>query len=462
MAKEEAVLKKCTQPLHDGTNNVRVYQGLDTGFHSTGGKRVWGIYSIRASLDTDIYISTKAEDVIGTILHTYLSSRGFSRRQCLETEFVFAEWSGSLNPSQRITKRVQQDIGLLAPSESLIVLQRFAFYESSLDSSLVRGIRDEVEAQLIEHPSTVQLKKISTIEYLNGSIDTKVLIYSRIDSHCQHGLRHPSQSASLRLFSDVETAIQHILRTRRMADLESITETLRRLLEYLCTDTATDSLAMAVFCVMRKLAFEDVYIEVTDRNSLFNDQSDQGAAFAELFALGSRCETYFDMSPSAFGKLILLKFREQYSDPLRQPPLYKEASIPLQTAYSDPQRDMALNHTSMETLSYQHFTSMGVFAIPALIDVILLTTTKHGLFLSPRMRGDEQNNATIGFMPALPLFGAIGTWIACSGTYYLSSMAFSAMNYFINTRLLGGFVFLLSAAIKASLQSAALLVSNPP
>lgn len=105
---------------------------------------------------------------------------------------------------------------------------------------------------------------------------------------------------------------------------------------------------------------------------------------------------------------------------------------------------------------------MGVFAIPALIDVILLTTTKHGLFLSPRMRGDEQNNATIEFMPALPLFGAIGTWIACSGTYYLSSMAFSAMNYFINTRLLGGFVFLLSAAIKASLQSAALLVSNPP
>lgn len=133
-----------------------------------------------------------------------------------------------------------------------------------------------------------------------------------------------------------------------MADLESITETLRRLLKYLCTDTATDSLAMAVFCVMRKLAFEDVYIEVTDRNPLFNDQSDQGAAFAELFALGSRCETYFDMSPSAFGKLILLKFREQYSDPLRQPPLYKEASIPLQTAYSDPQRDMALNHTSME------------------------------------------------------------------------------------------------------------------
>jgi hypothetical protein len=78
--------------------------------------------------------------------------------------------------------------------------------------------------------------------------------------------------------------------------------------------------------------------------------------------------------------------------------------------------------------------------------VLLLTTTKHGLFLSGKMSEAEQKYATIAFMLSLPLSGAIGTWIACGGTYYLASMAFSAMNYLVVTRLLGGLVFLVSAA----------------
>lgn len=46
-------------------------------------------------------------------------------------------------------------------------------------------------------------------------------------------------------------------------------------------------------------------------------------------------------------------------------------------------------------------------------------------------------------MLSLPISGSIGTWIACGGTYYMASMAFSAMNYFVITRLIAGFVFLL-------------------
>ncbi|KFZ18278.1 hypothetical protein V502_04173 [Pseudogymnoascus sp. VKM F-4520 (FW-2644)] len=440
--------RNLTGVLGSGLSGIRVYQGLDSGFHATGHSRFWGVYSGGVSCDTDIYISTKSEDMIGTMLHTYLSSRGCPRRQCFEAEYVLAEWSSSLSQCGRIPKRVQQDVESLSPSEGLILLQQLTLYDSPTDSAFVRGVREEVEAQLIKQPSKAQLKKICMSDYLGGSIDAEGVVSSRIGSHCQHGLRHPTKSGALQLFANVESSIKEILRTRRATDLELITATLLHAMKNSHTDTVVDTFALAVFCTMRKLAFEEIYIEVTDRNPLFNDQPDQGGVFAELFALGSRCETYFDMSPSSFGKLMLSTFREQYSNPLRQPPLYKEASAALQTAFAESRIDIAPpSSTTAKMPAYQNFTFMGVFAIPALIDVLMLTMTSHGLYFSGSMGKSEQKYANIAFMLSLPLSGAIGTWIACGGTYYLASMAFSALNYFVFTRLLGGFVFLLSTAI---------------
>ncbi|KAL5344247.1 hypothetical protein ACLOAV_010817 [Pseudogymnoascus australis] len=440
--------RNLTGVLGSELSGIRVYQGLDSGFHATGHNRFWGVYSGGVSCDTDIYISTKSEDMIGTMLHTYLSSRGCPRRQCFEAEYALAEWSSSISQCGRIPMRVQQDVESLSPSEGLILLQQLTLYDSPPDSAFVRGVREEVETQLIKQPSKAQLKNICMSDYLGGSIDAEGVVSSRIGSYCQHGLRHPAKSGALQLFANVESLIKEILRTRRATDLELITTTLLHAMKNSHTDTVVDSLALAVFCTMRKLAFEEIYIEVTDRNPLFNDQPDQGGVFAELFALGSRCETYFDMSPSSFGKLMLSTFREQYSDPLRQPPLYKEASVALQTAFAESRIDIAPpSSTTAKMPAYQNFTFMGVFAIPALIDVLMLTMTSHGLYFSGSMDKTEQKYANIAFMLSLPLSGAIGTWIACGGTYYLSSMAFSALNYFVFTRLLGGFVFLLSTAI---------------
>lgn len=424
-------------------STIHVYRGLDTGFHCTSSRRFWGVYSRRAStMELDLYISAKAQDFISTIVHTYLSSQGCTRRQCFEAEFAYGEWADVLSSDRRTTKRFQQDISLLTPSEALLLLQTISLDVEARGSFLSQAIYSAVESKLIEFPSKVQLKTISAIDFLSGSIKTDILVASRIQNYCQHGLGHISATVGLKLFGEVEELVQQILRGHRTEHLSLLTETLTEAMSSV-TDTTTDIVALAVFCTMRKLAFEEIYIEVTDRNPLFNDQPDQGAAFAELFALGSRCEAYFDMTPSAFGKLMLQKFREQYSDPLRQPPLYKQASVALQTAYSEPQMDMSASKVSMKMPSYQHFTSLGVFALPALIDVLLLTTTKHGLYLSAAMSVDEIRYATIAFMLSLPLSGAIGTWIACGGTYYMASMAFAAMNYFVVTRLIAGFVFLL-------------------
>ena len=76
---------------------------------------------------------------------------------------------------------------------------------------------------------------------------------------------------------------------------------------------------------------------------------------------------------------------------------------------------------------------------------MLLTTTGHGLYLSAFMTFTEQKYATLALMTSLLLSGAIGTWISIGGTYYLISMAFSAANMFVLTRLIGGLAFTAAA-----------------
>jgi hypothetical protein len=58
----------------------------------------------------------------------------------------------------------------------------------------------------------------------------------------------------------------------------------------------------------------------------------------------------------------------------------------------------------------------------------------------------EQHSATLALMISLLVSGAVGTWITCGGSYYLISMAFSAMNMFVVTRLVGGLAFTLAIA----------------
>lgn len=80
-------------------------------------------------------------------------------------------------------------------------------------------------------------------------------------------------------------------------------------------------------------------------------------------------------------------------------------------------------------------------------DILLLSTTGHGLYLSAKMLPEESKYATYALMTSLLLSGAIGTWISIGGTYYLISMAFSAANMFVLTRLIGGLAFTLAASL---------------
>jgi len=77
----------------------------------------------------------------------------------------------------------------------------------------------------------------------------------------------------------------------------------------------------------------------------------------------------------------------------------------------------------------------------------MLSTTGHGLYLSKPMADQDKQFATIALMASLLLSGAIGTWISIGGTYYLISMAFSAANMFVLTRLIGGLALALVVSL---------------
>src|SRR5262249_27101335 len=153
-------------------------------------------------------------------------------------------------------------------------------------------------------------------------------------------------------------------------------------------DAGVDIFALSVFSAFRKLALEEVYLEVLDRNPYPNHSTDQAGCFAENFALGSRCDSFFDMTPRVLGRIISDKYRAYYMK--YQPPAREEGFTELPTAYAAMQVDLDPEDGEESLPLYYHFTYFGIFAVPALIDVMLLTTTGRGLYLTTFMSSTEK------------------------------------------------------------------------
>lgn len=443
---------------------IQIFFGLDSGFHGSQGSQFWSVYEIdRRSGALLIYLSKNAQNVTSTILHAYLSSRGLSRYHCFLTEWDFNKAGTGHGPVQKMPDRMRQDMALLTPTDLLSFIQRFKFSRWDEDCPLLSVIRSGCQELLIDVPSFEQLKELGNVKYLDNSISTEDLIGARIAWYRQHGFYRLDAATAQEIFTDIHFAIRDILHLKLYNNLDVITTSLENIImdkqtgePRPCLDPFSDIFAFSIFCATKKAAFEEVYVEVCDRNPLFNEYSDQSAAFAELFALGSRCEAYFDVSPSAFGMLLSDRYREYYNLPQNQPPMWIHNAPAFASAYASAQTDIDPEQKSSTMPGYQRFTFLSVFAIPALIDITLLTTTGRGLYLSAYMQAEEQHYATLALMLSLLLSGAIGTWISIGGTYYLISMAFSAANMFVLTRLLGGLSITVLIALSGGLIIAAL------
>jgi hypothetical protein len=430
----------------DDTDHLRVYTGLDTGFHTDNNSQFWGFYDNASGSDViDLYISAKAQDLPGTLLHTFMSSLGLSRTQCFMTEVALAKQSGSLVDRWDLPGRVVQDIKQLSPSETLLLSQRLV--NSTCDHeyiSLSTRILRCCEYQLMERPSILQLKE-STTAYLAGEISVEELISYRIEWYHEQGCQYPDPSVAISLFREINGRLQSLLLNREREVLSQLETVFRTILEKDHLDASADLFALSVFCAFRRLALDEIYLEVLDRNPLPNGHSDQAACFAEMFATGSQCESYFNTTPNRLGTIISKRYFSYYKT--YQPPVRDDMATELPTAYSSNHIDLDLNAKPIAVPLYYQIGFLGVFALPALVDISLLTTIGRGLYLSTYMSENEKSMATVALMVSLLLCGAFGTWISSGGSYYLHSMAFAAMNMYVLTRFIAGLAICIAGGL---------------
>ncbi|KAH9222558.1 glycosyltransferase family 4 protein [Leptodontidium sp. 2 PMI_412] len=437
---------RLSTPVSSSPSPIRAHIGLDSGFQIQPGTRFWSVYGYDEDGVLDIYLSRNVQDITGVILHTYLSSQGCPRHECFQMETKFAEWSKDLVLPLALSGRVLNDLSLLSPTELLKFLQHLTVTPVTRDPMLISSLRAACERQLLGSTDFAQLKELGTTGYLSGRASAQDLIYARIHWYQRTGCQHPEPSRALDNFLQIGISVTKILKDRDIIALQKITDCLAGCIETHRFDTRVDLMSFSIFCAMRKHAFDEAYMEVTDRNTLFNDQSDQAAAFAELFATGARCEAYFDLTPSAFGKLLSDRYRAYHHQLGHEPPIWTDANPATPSAYAAAKIDVDPNPVKTNMSATQQFTFLSVFAIPALLDILLLTTTGHGLYLSSFMSEMEIHSATLALMISLLISGAVGTWITCGGSYYLISMAFSAMHMFVVTRMVGGLAFTLAIA----------------
>jgi hypothetical protein len=421
---------------------VEVYIGLHTGFRTSDRtSQFWGLYDGDSQI-TRLYISRDAKDLAGTVLHTYLSSKRCPRSSCFEAEYALV--------GSTLSDRMLQDIELLSPTETLIFLQNIAISGSSND--LVAAIRQRCEYQLIDVASAAQLKSLNTIAYLRGDITVEELVAKRIEWYRQNKISQiPRVDSTIHLFKTVESVINNFLKYAIRSQADALVKLLETVIRPGHIDVRADILALAVFCSFRRFAYDEIYIDATDRCPLLNDQPDQAAVFAELWGLGSHCEAYLDVTPKALGKIFYDRYRAYYNE--HPPPLEADDPVDFLTAYPSAKTDIDRKGITDIGKGWQiklkNTSYLGVFAVPALIDILLLTTIGRGLYLSAYMSEIEQRMSTYALVVALVLCGAVSSWIGAGGSYYLYAMVYPTMNMFMLTRFIGGMVLTSIMAVLA-------------
>ncbi|PIA89522.1 hypothetical protein CB0940_07528 [Cercospora beticola] len=432
------------------TDRLRIYMGIHSGFHRNTSEQFWGLYDNGMFSNTerrgshpgylDLFISLRASDRALAILHTWLSIKRFSRTQCLKAEWLLYERGRLLDERWELPKRMVDDIVGLTSQELILLLQRLTLSSDAASAGLCARMAKLCRHQLMAIPTRDQLRKQNTEQYLRGEISTADLIKNRLAWYRDQGCHAPEYSAALQVFETMDRLLPKALMDQDDGFVERIETILSKTIKKQGIDAAVDIFALSVFCAYRRLALEEIYLEVLDRNPLPNRHPDQAACFAEMFGTGSQCETYLDMTSNVLGRILADKYQAYYTK--HQPAARKDGSSELPTSYASKSVDEDPDAQRPTLPIYYQITFLGIFAVPALFDIMMLTILGRGLYLSNYMAESEKIMATAGLMSGLLLCGGIGTWIGYGGSYYLHAMSFPAMNMFVLTRFVAGVALL--------------------
>ncbi|PNS18882.1 hypothetical protein CAC42_5421 [Sphaceloma murrayae] len=450
---------------------VRIYKGLDSGFQlPDNSAHFWGVsheFDQSGQTIIDVYLSQKNPNDASTIWHTFLAHNGIPRsiRFLEELHFVRGvknEYGVALPIS------IRKELENSTESEMLYLLQQIKM--SSLRHPLADAIKAVCFHILVEKTSRTTWADYHSKACLDGTTSLKTLFQMRLDALQEKGAQAlPDVNNLLILYNLLDQKIGQCL-------FECNRSTLNRLLGVLLQaystavdgktiDVTTDIFSLIFFCAIRKYAFEDVYLETTDRCPLFLSQHDQAGVFAELWVLGSQCEIYFGVLPRTLGEIIYDRYR-QYLD-ANPPPPSSFNGVDVFTAYSnvqpkykkegyDPMAKAGkmkelpgdtpghkLNEPDKERKTDDTMHKLGalsIFCFPAVIDVVLLTFLGRGFYLTAFMSKEVTEMANYAILTALLMTGGITGWVGSTGGFYLFNYAFDNMTHFFVQRFSGAFM----------------------
>jgi hypothetical protein len=442
-------------------NEIRVYRGLDSGFTVPGDSaHLWGVSASSTSGRMDIFISQKASSLASTVLHVYLAHHGISREHRYEEELLLEH---ALKPKAmiKLPMSIHAELADATNSELLVLLERLKV--SKIDHSFSTILQETCVSRLLDESSREAWTECHSKCFLEGSLSMRDLLELRLTELARRGARVlPLLDNLEQLSQSVDLLITNALFSADRDKLNTLSKTLidvygpengppskERI------DVNADLFALIFFCVLRKAAFENVFLETTDRCPFFLTQPDQAGVFSELWVLGSQCDIYFGMFPRALGKIIYDQYRDYLTH--NPPPSDSFNGVEVLTMYSfnhnikeelpTPQRQQSSgfefhlkDKIAKVAEKCMEFGALSIFCMPAIADVCLLTWYGRGFFQSVFMDPEVGHMANFAVVASL-LVSSSGTgWVGSVGGHYLYNFAFDNMNFFLVQRLSGGLV----------------------
>ncbi|KAM0325924.1 hypothetical protein ACHAQA_007229 [Verticillium albo-atrum] len=457
------------------SHDIRIFKGLATGFRCAEGEaHFWGVTKVRDEANSDsvdIFLSQKAPNDASVVLHTWLAHCARPRVDCFEQEQLFEQVNGIEDPSGcGLPTSLRSAIDRSTVAELLVLRQRL---RSSADvHPLEDGIQRYCRSNLIEDTTKNFWTNTCARKVLDQSMSMRDIIQLRLEYHTRQGATNlPALDDVTRLHDLVDQAVEKSLFYGRREVMNVLTKALLDCYEPSLeqgrpVDVNTDLFALIFFSVLRRSAFEDVYLESTDRCPLFLSQPDQAAVFSELWILGSQCESYFGLPPRDIGVVIYDRYNKFLSS--RPPMAIDRQNNEIMTMYSS--TDAAPSTEAQEAAAIEAAeeaaarltphewvqvwkkriaaaSAMSIFCLPAIIDVLLLTMVGRGLFMTAFMSTEYVEAAGYALLTSLLLTAGVTGWVGSTGNYYLPHYAYDNMIYFHVQRLSGGFVIALLISI---------------
>ncbi|KAI7443195.1 glycosyltransferase family 4 protein [Hortaea werneckii] len=454
-------LHELLQRLADGS--VRIFMGLDSGFTLPDeGGHLWAVSDSSHGDDKtimDLHVSLKASNDVATIWHAYLAHCGVPRLRRFEEELLLRSASDT-STSFVLPLSISKELEESSEAELLYLLEQVRVSEEQ--HAFNEAILEKAKQLLIEDTSTQAWKALHSKACL---VDI-----SNIRSLLEERLRFHSKATKLPTVDNLVSFYGLLEQTLDMALLRCDRDTLNMLTspvletyghagpENKVTPFA-DIYGLLFFCALRRLAFENVYLETTDRCPLFLSQPDQAGVFAELWVLGSQCEMYFGILPRALGEIIYNKYCQYLSQ--NPPPVDSWDGKDVFTAYSTPAPRMS---RPMQTIlsgsgsgmvpegdnperaaktspgppkyarAVREVGALSIFCFPAILDVALLTFLGRGLYLTAFMDDEVKRMADYAILTALVMTGGVTGWVGSTGGFYLFNCAYDNMTHFLVQR----------------------------